>query len=87
MGFLSDIFESIGGKLHFMVFLGDAPAAEIHLEGKSIIVEIIHPLVALELGLQEFLKKDGPYDVGLLNKLKKMGYKIKIKYKIFEVDI
>ncbi|NIO23057.1 MAG: hypothetical protein GTN38_03470 [Candidatus Aenigmarchaeota archaeon] len=70
-----------------MVYLGKSPAAEIELVDKDIIVNIIHPIIALELGIEEFLSRKGEKDVQVIKRLRKMGYKIRIKYKWFEVDL
>ena len=87
MNVLGEIFRSIVGRVHFMVYLGKAPAAEIELKDKDIIVKIIHPVIALELGIEEFLSKKGEKDLKMIEKLKRMGYRIRIKYKWFEVDL
>jgi hypothetical protein len=87
MNIFEEIFRSIVGRVHFMLYLGKAPAAEIELVDKDIIVNIIHPVIALELGIEEFLSRKGDKDLQMIKRLKKMGYRLKIKYKWFEVDI
>ena len=87
MNILGEIFRSIVGRVQFMVYLGKAPAAEIELIDKDIVVKIIHPIIALELGIEEFLSRKGEKDLQMVNKLRKMGYKVKIRYKWFEVDL
>jgi|GEM_PF-1136045 len=87
MNILGEIFRSIVGRVHFMIYLGKAPAAEIELKDKDIIVNIIHPIIALELGIEEFLSRKGEKDIQMIKRLKGMGYKLKIKYKWFEVDV
>jgi hypothetical protein len=86
MGLITDILEIIEGRVHFVVFVGKLPAAEIELKDKEIIVEIKNPLLAMELGIKEFLEKRDK-DLGLFKKIKKMGYKIRIKYSVFEFEI
>ncbi len=87
MSILEEIFRSIVGRLHFRVYLGKAPAADIELKDKNIIVNIIHPLIAIELGVEELLSRKGGKDVSMIEKLKAAGYKIKIRYKMFELDL
>jgi len=70
-----------------MIYLGKAPAAEIELKDKDIIVNIIHPIIALELGIEEFLSRKGDKDLKMVKRLRKMGYRIRVKYKWFEVEI
>ena len=86
-GILADIFRTIVGRVHFRIYLGKAAAAEIEIVDKDIIVNIIHPIIALELGIEELLSKKGNYDVNMLENIKKAGYTIKIKYKMFEIDL
>lgn len=75
-----------------MVLVGNKPAIELKMEDKDIIVDIKNPILAIELGLEEFFishgdkKKKSEAD-DILKKLKKAGYTIKIKYKILELDI
>jgi len=85
MSILSSILENLVGDVHFYVEVGNKPAAEIKLIGKEILVEIKNPLLAAEAGLKQFTSKSG--SSVSLEKLKKMGYKIKIKYGPLEVDL
>ncbi len=96
MSLLEDILETIFGKVHFMVFVGDKPAIEIKLHNRDIIVDIKNPILAIELGLEEFVgglgqsrgsgkKEQSPESV--LKKIKAMGYRIRIRYKILEIDL
>jgi len=87
MNILREIFRSIVGRVRFMIYLGSSPAAEIELKDKDIIVRIIHPVIALELGIEEFLSRKGRKDIQMIKRLRKMGYKIRICYKWFEVDL
>lgn len=87
MNILEEIFRSIVGRVHFMIYMGKSPAAEIELKDKDIIVHIIHPIIALELGIEEFFSRKGEKDIQMIERLRKMGYKIRIKYKWFEIDL
>ncbi len=80
--------ETVFGKVHFVITVGSKEAIEIKLEGKNIIVDVKNPILAIELGLEEILAKKGKKGKdSMLNKLKSMGYTIKIKYKFIELDI
>ena len=87
MNILEEIFRSIVGRVHFRIYLGKAAAAEIEIKDKDIIVNIIHPIIALELGMEEFLSRKGRKDINMIEKIKKAGYTIKIRYKMFEIDL
>ena len=85
MDVIADILRSIVGRVHFMVYLGKFPAAEIELKDKEILIHIKNPLLALELGIEEMLSKK--VDISVLDSIKEMGYKVKIKYKILEIEL
>ncbi len=86
MGLLESFLESFGGRVHFMVLVGTEPALEIKLRDKDIVVEVKNPLLAVEFGLQE-LAKGGKIDSRIFREIKKLGYRIKIKYGILELDL
>ena len=87
MDFVADILRTILGRIHFMIYLGKSPAAEIEIIDKNIVVHILNPLIALELGIEELFSKKGKKDINMLENIRKSGYKIKIKYKMFEIDL
>jgi hypothetical protein len=86
MGMMSEILEMIQGKVHFYLFVGGSPAIEIKIHDKEIIAEIKNPLLALELGLQQFATKRKS-DSFILNQAKKAGFKVKVKYKMLEIEL
>ncbi|RLJ06947.1 MAG: hypothetical protein DRP12_03170 [Candidatus Aenigmatarchaeota archaeon] len=85
-GLLLDLLERISGKVHFYITLGKKPALEIFLEDKEIVIEIKSLILALNVGIQEWLKA-GRQGTGLLEKLEKAGYKLKIRYKGLEMEL
>jgi len=87
MSILGDVFQSIVGRIHFRVYLGKAPAAEIEIVDKDIIVHILNPIVAIELGIHQILSGEINHEFDSLQHVKDMGYKIKIKYKGLEFDL
>lgn len=85
MGLTEKILEKLTGEVHFYIFVGDNPAVEIKITEDEIILEIKNPLLAAELALDELLhRKKTPAG---LEKIKDMGYKIKIKYKMVEMEL
>lgn len=90
MGILSSLLEGISGSLHFYVYVGKEPAAEIRIEEKTIIIEIKNPVLAVEFGARELLKGSGccgKPDPHILDSAKKMGYRIIIKYRRLEFSL
>ena len=85
---MDTILESLFGKVHFVLMVGDKAAVEIEIKDKEILLLIKNPLYAIELGLEEFLKsRKGNERMQLFETLKKMGYKIKIKYGLLEFSL
>jgi hypothetical protein len=88
MSSLTRLLEMVTGKARFYLTIGGKPAVEIilHDEKKEIVAEIKNPVLAVELGLHELAagSKSGGY---LLEKIKAAGYKVKVKYKIFEIEL
>lgn len=87
MDILSKILGSLLGRIHFMIYLGKSPAAEIEVKDNDIVVDVSNPLIALELGLEEMLSKKGEQDIRMLENIKKAGYRIIVKYKGFRLEI
>jgi len=86
MDILSKILGSLLGRIHFMIYLGKSPAAEIEVKDNDIIVDVSNPLIALELGLEELLSRKGEQDIKMLENVKKAGYRIVIKYRGFRLE-
>ena len=86
MGILASILETVGGKVHFMVLIDRKPALELFLKDKELIVEIKNPVLAIDFGIQE-LFGGGKSKRNIFRQIKKLGYKVKIKYKMLELDI
>lgn len=81
------VLKTLCGNIHFMVLIGNHPALELKLEGKNIIVEVINPLLAIEFGIEELLKNRNIQTSQIIQFLKGLGYRIKIKYKFLELEI
>jgi hypothetical protein len=88
MSMITDILEIMTGKVHFYLSVGRKPAIEIflHDERKEIVAEIKNPVLAFELGLHELAKGKGSGGY-VLEKIKDAGYKVKVKYKMFELEL
>ena len=86
MSLIRNILEMVQGKVHFYLYVGGSPAVEIIMRNKEIIAEIKNPLLALELGLQQFAT-NMKSDSYIIDQAKKAGYKIKVKYKMLEIEM
>ena len=85
MGLFSDVLKNVGGKATLSIKAKNKEILEVSVEGKEITVDVKDPFAVLDLGVEEILKKKG--DSRTIKKLKDSGFKIKLKYKMFKVDL
>ena len=86
MGLMKHIHDRLWGKVHFYIFLGKKPAAEVLFRDSEIIVEIKSPILATQAAVEEMLRKKH-LGSNRLKKLKELGYKIKVRYKMIEFEM
>ena len=70
----------IKGKAGLFVEVSGKQAVEIRLEGKEIVLDVKSPVLAMEA----FLDQAGK---GMLDTVKKLGYRIKVKYHVLEFEL
>lgn len=85
MSLLRQILGNLTGDIHFYVTVGKKPAIEFILKDKEILVEIKDPLLAAQAALRQLLAK--PKNMARLDKLKALGFTVKIKYKMIEIEL
>jgi hypothetical protein len=88
-GVLEKFLERVFGKVHIYVTVGKRPAIEVIFEEPFIIIDVKNPLLAAEAGLDQMLKRRGTvtFDSKRLGGLKKMGYKIKVRFRGMEWEL
>jgi hypothetical protein len=86
MSMITDALELFKGRLRFHLAVDGKPAADIVVTPGEAILEIKNPLLALELGVQQIGKKPGLRSY-VLKAVKAAGYRVKIKYKMLEIEI
>ena len=86
---LSKVLEKFGGKVHILITVGDTPAIEIIFREPDIILDIKNPILAVQAGLEEMLKRRGSitFDSKRLSSFKDLGYNIKIRYRGLEYEL
>jgi hypothetical protein len=87
MEVLSGILKTVMGKVHFMIYMGKVPAAEIMVKDREITVKIVNPIAAAGVGLEEFLSRKGTQDIEIIRKIREAGYSIRITFAGLEVDL
>ncbi|MFH1294618.1 MAG: hypothetical protein ABIH90_01585 [Candidatus Aenigmatarchaeota archaeon] len=85
MGIFSCLLGAACDDVHLMVMLGKRAAAEIKLEGKDIVVEVVNPIFAVEAVIEQLRKHDAAnFEI---NSLKKQGYRILVRWSMIEVEL
>ncbi|MBI4020337.1 MAG: hypothetical protein HY367_03310 [Candidatus Aenigmarchaeota archaeon] len=85
---LPDILKSLSGNAEVTLSVDNSSLLEVHINGKEITIEVKDALKAMEMGLQSLIggeKKKG--EKGIRESLKAMGFRIKVKYSIFEIEV
>lgn len=85
MGILSCLLGNPCDDVHLMVMFGKKPAAEIKLENKNIIVNVLNPLSAVEAMIEQLQKHEAANFE--LSSLKKQGFKIFVRWGVVEVEL
>lgn len=81
---LASLLQKLLGEMHIYVTLGEHKALEVKVEDKDILVIIKNPIIAAELGLEQWLLsrgREGPPPSKTVEELKKQGYTITVSYK------
>lgn len=85
MGIVSCLLGGECEDVRFVIMFGDKEAAEVDLEGKNIVIDIINPLFAVEAVIEKLRGHEG---AGIeLKDLKKQGYSIIIRWKGIEIEL
>jgi len=94
MTFWSSLLSQISeGNISFTIIIDGKNVATIKVINKFIIISIDNPVLAIELGIKEFIKRkandeeSGNIDMSAFENIKKAGYKIKLKYGMLEIEI
>ncbi len=90
MSILRRVTESLTGDVHLYITVGEGHAAEIRLDGNVILVEVKNPLLAAVALLKQLRSNQKGSALGgksALKKLKKLGYTVRVKYKVIDVEL
>ena len=85
MGFLEAFLEKITGDVSFYIYYKDQRVAEIRLEEKTIIIDVLNPVLAMETVIAQIVSKKTKSVT--LERVKGLGYTVKVKFKDMELDL
>ena len=83
---LSDILKTLSGSCEANISIDGKPLLSIELKDKELKIDVKDPFAIVEMGLAgNLLKRGGKSEK--VQKLKDAGFKIKVKYKLFEFEL
>lgn len=87
MPLVEDIMQTVKGRFSLLISVRDKPAVEVSVQDKAIIIDVKNPLLALELGMEHLTKDKEEKTYSLRQALKERGFRIKVKYAGFAIDV
>lgn len=87
MPLIADILKSVGGSANCSINIKGKEAAVISLEGKELLLDVKDPFAFMDLGLIGHFMKGRGSSSGAIGRLKEAGFRVRLKYKGFKVDL
>jgi hypothetical protein len=82
-----ELVEKFFKKASIAILIDKSPAVEIGFRKGEFIIDVKNPILLMGLGLDiAMLRKDKGKSV-IRKAIKDMGFKIKLRYKLFEIDL
>jgi hypothetical protein len=82
-----ELIENFFKKAEIVVMIDKSPAVQVSCKKGDIIIDVKNPMLLMGLGLDlDMLKGDKKKSV-IRKAIKEMGFKIKLRYKFFEIDL
>jgi hypothetical protein len=88
MSIIKDVLEIFAGRVRLHLSFDGKPAIDVVLTPGEVLIEIMNPLIALEMGINQLVKgSDNNFNSYVLKMVKATGYKVKVKYKVLEFEL
>ncbi len=84
---ISDILKSLKGKGEAYISIDGKPLLLITLKDKELKIDVKDAFALVNMGVAGDLLKGGGKKSEKIQKLKDAGFKIKVKYKLFEFEL
>ena len=83
-----ELIENFLKKANILINIGNSPAIEIAYKKGEIVIDVKNPMLLMELGIDfDFLKKSDKKESVIRKCLKELGFRIKLRYKFFQVEL
>ena len=83
-----EFLKSLSGKATMTLLVDGSTIAKVNLKDKDITVEVKDPVKAMEMGFHKLLNSRKEDEKKSVRKaLKLLGFRIKLKYSIFEMEV
>ena len=83
---ISEYLSTLKGEVDFTFEMDKKEILSVKIKDKDVLVGIKNPMAAIDMGLLDLLKGKIKGS-GSMKKLKDAGFKIKVKYKLFEFEL
>ncbi len=82
-----EMIEKFFRRANIVVNIDKSPVAEVSCKKGVLLIDVKNPLLLMSLGLDmDFLKKREKKSV-IRKAVREMGFRIKLRYKLFEVEL
>jgi hypothetical protein len=83
-----ELIENFFKKASVVVMIDKTPAVEVSCKKGEIVIDVKNPLLLMGLGLDlNMIKKKDEKRSVIRKAIKEMGFKLKLRYKFFEIDL
>lgn len=83
-----ELIEKFFRKAKIAVTIDKSTAVEISCKKGEIIIDVKNPILLMGLGIDlDLLKKKDKKNSVIRKAIKEMGFKLKLRYKFFEIDL
>ena len=83
---ISEYLSTLKGEVDFTFEMDKKEILSVKIKDKDVLVGIKNPMAAIDMGLLDLLKGKIKGS-GSMKNLKDAGFKIKVKYKLFEFEL
>lgn len=83
---IEELLANAEGEADFSLEAEGKPALNVKMRGKEVTIEILNASIAMDLA-GEHIFSGKPVGSGTLEKLKKAGLRVKVKYKVLEFEL
>ncbi len=82
-----ELIEKFFGKARLVIMIDESAVAEVNYKKGEFTIDVKKPLPLMGLGIDMQLLKTGKEKSVIRKAIKDLGFRIKLKYKLLEIEI